>query len=73
MPPHLSSDLRHRVVTWRYEGRKSVAEIVELAGCSEHTVFKILRLHCDFRHVNNPFACCRGHPRSLDQHDLTYI
>ncbi|KIK73506.1 hypothetical protein PAXRUDRAFT_61712, partial [Paxillus rubicundulus Ve08.2h10] len=61
------------VVTWRYEGQKSIAEIAELAGCSECIVFKILRLHRDFGHVNNPFARCRGRPRSLDQHDLMYI
>ncbi|KIK96107.1 hypothetical protein PAXRUDRAFT_139184 [Paxillus rubicundulus Ve08.2h10] len=51
----------------------SIAEIAELTGCSEHTVFKILHLYCDFRHVNNPFGCHRGCPHSPDQHNPMYI
>jgi len=59
MPP-LEQQLRNRIIVWRYEGRKSVQEITELAGCSERTVYEILKLHQDFGQVSNPFARSRG-------------
>ncbi|KIK94545.1 hypothetical protein PAXRUDRAFT_89884, partial [Paxillus rubicundulus Ve08.2h10] len=48
-------------------------EIALLAGCTERTIYTILRFHRDFGHVQNPFARKRGRPRALDQQDITYI
>jgi len=44
MPPHLEQQLCNRIIVWHYEGRKSVQEIAELAGCSERMVYEILKL-----------------------------
>lgn len=73
MAQHLDEQLRNRIIVWRYEFRKPVQEIADLAGCSERTIYKILQLHRDHGEVRNPFARCHGRPCSLQQGDLTYI
>ncbi|KAJ7229587.1 hypothetical protein C8J57DRAFT_1011829, partial [Mycena rebaudengoi] len=69
----LSDQLRSRIVVWRYEQQKSATEIAELAGCSESTVYNILRLHRDYGQTTNPFARPRGRPRALDMADMNYL
>jgi transposase len=73
MAPHLSNELRERIVIWRYQQNKKAAEIAELASCSLTTVYDVLRLHRDFGQVSNPFARQRGRPRTLDRGDEIYI
>ncbi|KAF9228301.1 hypothetical protein BS17DRAFT_692480, partial [Gyrodon lividus] len=51
----LSQQLRERIVFWYYEHWKTGSQIAELAGCSECTVFEVLRLHQDFGKVKNPY------------------
>ncbi|KAF7341824.1 Transposase domain-containing protein [Mycena sanguinolenta] len=69
----LAPQLRERIVAWRYEQRKPVDEIAELAGCSESTVYEILRNYRDFGQTNNPYAQRRGRPRALDMGDISYL
>ncbi|KII87547.1 hypothetical protein PLICRDRAFT_68675, partial [Plicaturopsis crispa FD-325 SS-3] len=73
MAPHLSEQLRERIVVWRYEHKKTAREIANLAGCSERTVYDVLRLHRTFGQATNPYTRSRGRPRSLDQGDMDYI
>lgn len=73
MAPPLGEQLRDRIVEWRYTHQKTAAEIADLAGCSERTVYTILRNHRDYLQTSNPFARPRGRPRILDQGDITYI
>ncbi|KAG1884164.1 hypothetical protein F4604DRAFT_1920011 [Suillus subluteus] len=73
MAPHLSPQLRERIVAWRYEHGKSAREIAELADCSERTIYDILRLHRDFGQTSNPFARQNARPRSLELDDIHYI
>jgi transposase len=43
MAPHLSDDLRNRIVHWHVELKLSPKEIAALAGCSIQTAQMILR------------------------------
>ena len=56
-----------------YEHGREVSEIASLAGCTERTIYNVLRLHRDFGQVHNPSARTQGHPRTLDQQDILYI
>lgn len=73
MPPPLGDQLKERMVEWRYVHNKSASEIAELAGCSERTVYTVLRNHRDYQQTGNPFARTRGRARILDQGDITYV
>ncbi|KDQ61873.1 hypothetical protein JAAARDRAFT_111064, partial [Jaapia argillacea MUCL 33604] len=73
MVSHLDQKLRERIIIWRYEHNKTGYEIAGLAGCSERTVFDVLRLHCDFGQVTNPHTHRIGRPRILDQGDLSFL
>ncbi|KAG2338517.1 hypothetical protein BDR05DRAFT_893529, partial [Suillus weaverae] len=50
----------------------TAADIAEIVGCTEQTVYSILRLYRDFGQANNPFRTRSRRPRTLDQGDLTY-
>ena len=52
----MSSDLCAQVIAWRYKDHRAVSEISDLAGCSQTTIFKILRFHYLYAQPNNPFA-----------------
>ncbi|KAJ7812919.1 hypothetical protein B0H14DRAFT_2523183 [Mycena olivaceomarginata] len=69
----LTSQLRDRIISWRYEHHKTAAEIAELAGCSERTVYNVLRWYRDYGQTSNPHARSRGRPRLLDMGDLNYL
>ena len=73
MAPQITSQIRERIVFWRYDQQKKVPEIAVLADCSESAIYEILRIYRDFGVVNNPFCHQRGHPRALNQGDMTYI
>ncbi|KAJ8590162.1 hypothetical protein M405DRAFT_697496, partial [Rhizopogon salebrosus TDB-379] len=65
--------LRERIIIWRFQEQKTIAEIARLAGCTERNIYKILKLHRDFGHTKNPFARRRGRPRTLTQQDLAFV
>ncbi|KDQ33458.1 hypothetical protein PLEOSDRAFT_22132, partial [Pleurotus ostreatus PC15] len=65
MAPHLSKDLHEHILVWRYEQKKEVEEIAQLAGCSRSTVYSVLQLDRDYGIVSNPFARQRGRHRAL--------
>ncbi|KAJ7635762.1 hypothetical protein DFH06DRAFT_902259, partial [Mycena polygramma] len=69
----LSEQLRNRIVAWRYEQSKTAREISELVGCSERTVYNVLRLDREFGQTSNPYARLRGRPRALDMGDMNYL
>lgn len=73
MSPHLTEQVRERIIIWRFQQQKTIAEIAQLAGCSQRSIYKILTLHRDFGHTRNPFAHRRGKPRILNQQDLSFI
>lgn len=73
MAPHLSSQLRERIVAWRYEHGKSAREIAELADYSERTIYDILRLHRNFGQNPNSFSRQNAPPRILELDDVNYI
>lgn len=73
MAPHLAPQLRERIAYWRFEDGKTAREISILAGCSDTTVYDILRLHYHFGQTRNPYARRRGRPRILNQGDMNYI
>lgn len=73
MVPPLNDQLRSRIVAWRHSDNKTIAECAALAGCSESTVYTVLRNYRDYGQTSNPFNRPRGRPRTLDQGDLTYI
>lgn len=73
MPPHLSQQLRERIVYWRHELHKPIEEVVELARCSERTVYEVLRLHRLHGTVTNPFAQQRARPRVLTVEDKNFL
>ncbi|KAG2352817.1 hypothetical protein BDR07DRAFT_1343546, partial [Suillus spraguei] len=54
--PHLTEQVRERIIIWRFQQQKTIAEIAQLAGCSQRSIYKILTLHRDFGHTRNPFA-----------------
>jgi transposase len=65
--------MREKMVGWRFEQHMTAREIAILAGCSESTVYDVLRLHRDYGQVNNPFARTKGRARILSQADIHYI
>jgi transposase len=69
----LVSELRDRILVWRYEQNKPAEEIAELAGCSERTVYNILRNEREYGQTTNPHAQHRGRPRALNMGDLDYL
>jgi transposase len=71
--PDVAPQLRDRIVAWRYEQRKPAAEIAELAGCSERTVYGILHNHWDFGQTANPYTQRCGCPRALEIGDINYL
>lgn len=73
MAPHLSSQLRERIVAWRYEHGNSAREIAELADYSERTIYDILRLHRNFGQNPNSFSRQNAPPRILELDDVNYI
>jgi len=73
MGPHISQDMRERMVVWSEEGRSS-EEIANLAGCCPRSVYKILAYHREYGTTQNPFAeHTHGCPRELDMGDINYI
>ncbi|KAJ7794494.1 hypothetical protein B0H14DRAFT_2392534 [Mycena olivaceomarginata] len=56
----LAPQLRERIVVWRYKEGKPAAEIAELAGCSERTVYSVLRNHRDFGQTNQSICSASG-------------
>jgi len=73
MAPHISQQIRDRIVAWHEEGILP-EEIAHLAGCSIRSVFYILAYHRDFATTCNPFVYgTHGRIRSLDIGDINYI
>src|SRR6266511_4327851 len=73
MAPHISQNMRERMVVWSEEGR-SPEEIAHLAGCSRCSVFRILAYHREYGTIQNPFAKhTHGRIRELDMGDINYI
>ena len=60
MAPHLSKDLRDRVVQWRLTDQKTYCKLSALAGCSIGTISNILRYHHTFGQSTNPLTCQQG-------------
>lgn len=73
MAPHLSTEMRSNVVIWRFHQQRPVADIAQLAHCTETTIYRILRYHRQYGQISNPFARTRGRPRLLSTADLTYL
>jgi transposase len=72
MAPFTTQEMRKNMVFWCFEQHKTALEISKLAQCSERMVYSVLRLHCDYGQVTNPFSR-RGRPRVLDPVDIQYI
>ena len=60
MAPQISTQLRERIVFWRYEQHKKAPKIAQLAGCAESTVYKVLWLYWDYGQITNPHGRHRG-------------
>ncbi|KAG2147736.1 uncharacterized protein EDB93DRAFT_1146396 [Suillus bovinus] len=73
MSPHLTEQLRERIIVWHFQRQKKIAEIAQLAGCSWRSIYKILTLHRDFGQTRNPFVRRRSKPRTLNQQNLSFI
>ena len=66
-------EIHEAMVRWRFEEHMTALQISILAGCSERTVYEVLRLHRDYGQVTNPFTRSRGRPRVLENGDVDYI
>src|SRR6202040_863239 len=73
MAPFTTLEMRKAMVHWRFEQNMTAPQISVLAGCSERTVYEVLRLHRDYGQVTNPFIRSRGRPRILENGDIEYI
>src|ERR1700689_3537582 len=73
MAPQISTQLRERIVFWRYKQNKKAPEIARLADCAESTVYEILHLYRDYGQITNPHCRQRGWPRTLNEGDMQYI
>jgi transposase len=73
MAPFTTLEMRKAMVRWRFEEHMTALQISILAGCSERTVYKVLRLHRDYGQVTSPFNRSRGQPRVLENGDVEYI
>lgn len=71
--PQLSEQLRERIIAWRFTDRKEVSEIAQLAGCSERSIYNVLRMYREYGHTSNHHARTRARPRALDIGDVNYI
>ncbi|RXW19082.1 hypothetical protein EST38_g6778 [Candolleomyces aberdarensis] len=65
--------MRNSIVQWKLKLNKDNSEIAALAGCSEHTVRKVLCIYNHFGIVNNPLAQQHGQKRALTMVDIDYI
>ena len=65
--------MRENMVIWWFKQHKTAAEIARLAGCSESTVYEVLRLHREYGQVTNPHSSPRGRSRILQTADIEYI
>jgi hypothetical protein len=68
-----SKEMCEIMVNWRFNQQKTAQEIAILAGCSKSTVYDVLRFHCEYGQVTNPFARRKGHPHALTIADIHYI
>jgi transposase len=73
MAPHLSKDLRDRVVNWRMEHGLSYRELANLAKCSIGTISNIFYYHSTYGQSTNPLSERIGRPRLLDDGDMTFL
>jgi transposase len=74
MAPHLSQQMRDRIVVWFDEQDKTADEIATLAGCCVRTVYNILELHRDFGTTKNPYSRRnQGRTRILNMGDMAYL
>lgn len=70
----IAEQLRNRIIVWRYTNGKLVREIADLAGCTERTIYNILRYHREHGKTSNPYAINpRGRPRKLEMGDLNFL
>nr|GAT48928.1 transposase domain-containing protein [Mycena chlorophos] len=69
----IGEQLRRRIVAWRYEEEMPTPEIAMLAGCSERTVYNVLRQHREFGVPVNPHARTRGRARALNMGDINFM
>jgi transposase len=70
---HTPTEMGENMVIWRFKQHKTAAEIARLAGCSESTVYEVLRLHREYGQVTNPHSSPRGRSRILQTADIEYI
>ena len=73
MPAHLSEDLHARMIAWREQEDMSAPEIARLAGCSECTVYDVLRVWRDYGILHNPTVRQQSRRRILDAGNLDFI
>ena len=73
MAPFTTLEMCEAMVCWCFKEHMTALQISILAGCSERTVYEVLRLHRDYGQVTNPFTCSRGRPRVLENGDIEYI
>ncbi|KAF8805244.1 hypothetical protein BYT27DRAFT_7192974, partial [Phlegmacium glaucopus] len=73
MAPHLSKDLRDRIVRWRSDHGYTYQKLEDLAGCSIGTIANILTYHNYYGTPVNPFRYYPGRPHLLDEQDRVYI
>jgi transposase len=73
MAPHLSQQLRDRIISWSTDNELPITEIAALAGCSTTTVYRILQLHREHGQATNPLAQPAGRSHSLSIDDLRFI
>ena len=71
--PQLSEQLWECIIAWRFTDRKEVSEIAQLAGCSEHSIYNVLRMYREYGHTSNHHAQTRARPQALDIGDVNYI
>ena len=73
MAPFTTLEMREAMVHWHFEEHMTTLQISILTGCSERTVYEVLRLHRDYGQVTNPFTHSRGQSRVLENGDVEYI
>lgn len=70
---YLSHELRTRIVHWHDESGLPVCDIATLAGCSQSTVYNVLKCQVDHGLPFNLFAKLCSSPRILAADDIQYI
>jgi transposase len=73
MPAPTPAPLCQRIVTWTTQEEKLPKEAALLAGVTEHTVWRMMKIWNTYHTLFPPYVSTRNRPRALEQDNVGFI